>query len=368
MTMWTSEGARPGARGLRRQVVLATAIASLILVIELVIIGGRALPTPTVDRSLGPAQNRAEALIWGMDGKAFFRLATDPTLARTDDAFGGDQEHTAYRASRPVLGWLAWGASGGGHRPAIGWTLLLLDVAAIAGVVAALGALAREVGGGGDRLLLALGAPGILAALLYPGVSEPLAVALALWGTARWLRKDRWAAAAAFAAAALCRETMLLFPFALGLAHLASHRRLRGAGPLLVAPAAYVAWVAVVHARIGAWPSSGGDQLTLPFAGLLGVVGSWGPMEWAALAITVAGGVAAWRWGSTSVRWIVAVNAAFAACMSEVVYAEWWAFGRLTLPIVLLGVAVLPAVPATDAPAAADGADPATERDVAVTA
>jgi hypothetical protein len=347
-------GASPPSADLRRQVVLGAAIVTFLLVIELLVIGGRTLPQPTIDRALGPAQNRAEALIWGMDGKAFFRIATDPTFADTDRAFGGDQEHAAYRSSRPLLGWLAWAASGGGHRPAVGWALLALEVAALAALVAALGTLASTVGGGGDRLLLALGAPGVVAALLYPGVSEPLGVALALWGAARWLRGDAWVAVAAFGAAALCRETMLLIPFALALAHLVGHRRLRGATPLLVPPAVYLAWVMVVRARVGAWPSSGGDQLTAPFAGLVGVVGSWGPMEWASLAITIAATWSAWRWGTAPIRWIVGVHVAFASCMSELVWADWWAFGRLTLPLVLVGVAVLPA---TSAPASPSGVE-----------
>lgn len=316
------------------------AVVALVLGLGLIAVGSRTAPPSTVNTRLGDPRNRAEQLIWGMDGKAFFQIGEDPTLAHAADAYGGSAPHGAYRSTRPLLGWLAWGASGGGQRPALGWALLALGVAATGALVLALDAVGHAIGRHPTYPVAAVALPGVLASVVYPGLCEPLAYALALFGLARWLTGDRLVAVVCFSLAAITRETTLLIPAAVAMDHLVRTRRVRGVLPLVVPPAVYAAWVGLVRLRVGALPT-GGAQFSPPLTGLATSIPGWGPMEWLTAGVTVAAAAFALRTGPSAIRWIVAAHLVLFACLNPIVADDWWAFGRVTLPIGLLALACL---------------------------
>lgn len=83
------------------------------------------------DVSYAPAyrfpSNRLQVLYNTHDGQAFASLAMDPSLARPEVWSGGNADF-AYRAGRPVIGWLAWAMSLG--RPdLVQWILAVISVA-----------------------------------------------------------------------------------------------------------------------------------------------------------------------------------------------------------------------------------------------
>lgn len=325
-------------------------MVTLVLGLGVIAIGSKTMPRSTVNTRLGEPRNRAEQLIWGMDGKAFFQIGEDPTLAHAAEAYGGSASHGAYRSTRPLLGWLAWGASGGGRRPALGWALLALGVAATGALVLAIDAVGHAIGRHPAYPLAAVALPGVLVSVVYPGLSEPLAYALALFALARWLTGDRLVAVACFSLAAITRETTLLIPAALGMEHLVRTRRLRGVLPLAVPPLVYATWVGLVRLRVGALPT-GGAQFSPPFAGLATSIPTWGPMEWLTAVVTVAGAAFALRTGPSAIRWIVAAHLVLFACLNPIVADDWWAFGRVTLPIGLLALACMGSPLAAERPA-----------------
>ena len=143
-----------------------------------------------------PPSGRAEAMLVIGDGQAFAALAQDPSLARpgvfrsTANAAPPGAE-AAYRAQRPVLGWLGWIASTGrgGAVPAV---MLLLTVLASGALVVVAAELARRVGRRVDLAPLVLLAPGAIVVLGGTGV-EVLATALGLAGALAWTSGRRHA-------------------------------------------------------------------------------------------------------------------------------------------------------------------------------
>jgi hypothetical protein len=343
------------------------------LVMAAVVVGARwssmALPVaghPYV-RLYDPPTTRAEAMLVVGDGQAFAALAQDPTLARpgvfrstVNDAPPGAE--AAYRAQRPLLGWLVWLASAGQARlvPA---AMLWATIASAALLALVAAELARRSGRRVDLAPLVLVAPGALVVLGWTGV-ELLATALALAGVLAWQDRRRGLAVALMAAAALGRETMLLVPLALGACEwwAAGHHVRRAAvarvAPLAVPAVAWGSWVWVVHARIGWWPGdAGAARLGLPLGGLAEAIGRWGLLE---LVVAVA------TWGLAAAAclrlgrpwgWIVVAHAAFASLLGSDVLRTWVGFSRVLLPVAVLGVvALLPVEPvAADPPQSGAG-------------
>lgn len=215
----------------------------------------------------------------GYDGQYFYRLALDPlTSTRTD--FGIKLDDPAYRQQRILYPAAAWALSLGraGWAP---WTLLLVNVAGLAG----LGLLGSALAGSlGRNRLWGLAVP------LFPGftmtllrdLSEITAVVLVLGGLVA-LRHDRpVAAAACFAAAVLARETTVLVGVA-GLAWMVwSWLRARDvpAGwrawlPFAAPLAVFVGWQTYLKARWGSFPiTSGKGSATLPLRAAMSQIGS----------------------------------------------------------------------------------------------
>jgi hypothetical protein len=342
----------------RRALVGVTLVA---LVVAGAVVGARylsmSLPVaghPYV-RLYDPPRDRAEAYLVVGDGQAFAALAQDPTLARptvfratANDA--PDSAEAAYRAQRPLLGWLAWAASGGqpGVVPAA-MLALTIGSAALLAVVAA--RLAGDLGRRVEAAPLVLLAPGAMVVLGWTGV-ELLAAGLGLAGAASWLAGRRGLAVALLAAAALSRETLLVVPAALAAADLlgpcALRRSWRRVTPLAVAPLAWAGWVLVVHARLGSWPGdAGAARIGLPFGSVLEAASHWGPVDVVVLAVTVGLGVVGWRRLDRAWRWIIGAHGVLATTLGVEVLQTWVGFSRVLLPVTVLGiVALLPRAPA----------------------
>lgn len=346
---------RSTPRPARRAAVVVSVLAGLWLCLSIATVPA-GLAGERGSHLFSEPRSRAESLILPMDGKFFADLGGDPTMARLVDSNGGQREVAAYRGSRPVQGWANWLVSLGGQRSLLAPAMLAIGVVALALLPLAVDAVARALGREVRLGELVLAAPATLAFLRWPGVCEPLAAALVLWGLARWLGGHRTAAVALFCVAALTRETTLLVPAGLALATMARTRRLGPALPLLAPVAAYAAWIGVVRLRVGALPL-GSDTTGLPFVGLVRSLPAWGVGEVLAAAALVACGVAIWRSGVPVLRWILAVHVAFIACMGQVVWSFWWAFGRVMLPLFLLALIQRPepAPAVTDEPV--DAAD-----------
>lgn len=288
------------------------------------------------------------------DGQAFAALAQDPALRRPEVFFTDDL--AAYRAQRPLLGYAAWALSAGQPR----WVEPALLVMAIvgAGLLAMAAGLLLEDRGHNARLgaLLEL-TPGVVASITGL-VPEPLGFALALLGLWAYWRDRLVAAVVLLALAALTRETMLLVPavLAVGVLRWRSGRSWRsghsghaGLGArrwdrlaaLAAVPAVWAIWVVVVRARFGAWPWSGrSDRFTAPFVGF---VQSLPDMRWpvvtlgcAAVAVALAV-VCARRLRQDPLAPIALAYAVFGTVLSVPMWHRWDGFGRVLIPVYVLG-------------------------------
>jgi hypothetical protein len=223
--------------------------------------------------------------------------------------------------------------------------LLALTVASAALLAIVAARLAADLGRRVDAAPLVLLAPGAVVVLGWTGV-ELLAAALGLAGAATWLAGRRGLAVALLVAAALSRETLLVVPAALAAAELLGPRRSprawRAAAPLAVAPLAWVGWVLVVHARLGAWPGdAGAARIGLPFGSLASAAAHWGPIDGVVLAATVGLGVVAWRRLGRRWRYVLAAHALLATTLGVEVLQTWVGFSRVLLPVTALGIVSL---------------------------
>ena len=275
------------------------------------------------------------AMMNAHDGQAFGSLALDPLLARPDDWADG-RRGMAYRAARPLLGWLVGLTSFGSARLAR-WSLLVWTAAGAGLVTAAASALAAQWGRRPDWVPLLLLLPAMVGQLLVGGLSDGLAAGLALLGVVWWLQHRDRPAIAALCLAALARETALLVPLALLLA--SDRRRARA---LLLPFLTYGAWVALVWLRLQALPTDpGGGRLAAPLTGLVAAVPGWTWVGWvSAASVVLLGAVALSRAPSPAVRWLVALSALLASTMGEAVWRSW-DFTRPLLPVTVVGACLL---------------------------
>ncbi|MEY2434907.1 MAG: hypothetical protein QOC92_4632 [Acidimicrobiaceae bacterium] len=326
--------------------VLAAAAAAAVICVIFI---GAARQAPVAKESFAiPYNNRVlhdglEILLVQSDGQAFATLARDPSLSRPAE-FGSDAE-AAYRWQRPLLSYAAWAGSFGRS----GWVppaLAVLFVAATGVSAAGLGLLLERRG---IRPWAAIGLvllPGTYASLEYFG-PELLGLALVVWGLLKWTDPQRPRGVTAllfFTLAGLARETFLLVPAALALSAL-WNRRFRDAAMLAASSVGWIAWIAIVRLRAGAWPTDAGQgRLTRPFAGLataLRETTQESVLPYLLLgAIVVAAVVLLCR--SDVLCSVVLVHAAFASLMGERVWFDWQFFTRVLLPMYALGfVAIL---------------------------
>lgn len=332
--------------------IVASLAVGFILLLQ--VFGAPPAPWGGVDNpgGFGPPESRAEHLVAKMDGHTFAEIALDPTMVNTPDSYFGDVENAAYRSSRPMQGWLAFVASAGGQRPLLAPALLLLTALTVGAAVLSVAALARATGKRVRYLGAILATPAFVAAVAYPGISEPLAIALACAGITAWLRTQPWLAVVLLSAAGLTRETMLVVPLGLGIAHLLARRTPIGALKLAIPAVVYGVWITLVHARLGAWPSDY-SQADGPMVGFRQAFPNWHTAEWFAAALLVASAVVIARRGTTWMRVIALLHVPILVVANHQVWWVWLGFGRVTmlLPIFALITLGTPLAPASDADA-----------------
>ncbi|WP_426573120.1 hypothetical protein [Aquihabitans sp. McL0605] len=352
------------ARGFSPQAIAAitTLAVGLILLVEVFL--APAAPWGGVDNpgAFHPPRSRAEHLVAKMDGHTFAATAMDPTMAHAPDSYFGDRADAAYRSSRPVQGWVDLVASAGGQRSLLAPAILVLTAVGLGAAVLSVADLGRASGRRIRWLGLVAATPAGIAAVAYPGICEPLAIALACWGIAAWLRDRPWEAVALLTAAALTRETMVVVPLGLGLAHLIERRTPIGAIKLAVPAVAYGAWIVIVHARIGAWPSDyaqTGDLL----AGFQAGFPHWHLAEWAAALLLVGSAAVVAVRGTTWMRAIAVLYVPLLAVANHQVWWVWLGFGRVAVLLPVFALIALGTPIRSSAPAV--GADPVDPSDQA---
>jgi hypothetical protein len=291
----------------------------------------------------------------GLDGQQFYAIARNPwhpkEVARhLDDA--------RYRYQRPLLPVLAWALHPSGGGPGLVIAFVVLNILGLFVGAVALGILSVDLGGrpwlGGLYPLL----PGALWSLL-DSVSDGLAVALSLITIIAFLRGRNRAATWAAVAAALVKETTILVPLALVIAH-----RRRANLWVVVAPiVAVVAWFAVIQLVVPAGQRP--DAMALPFGGIIESFRiNWSVgeeligMASVVSAVIVGVYVLVRRLGPLALRWVIALQLVVVALGSADVVGTDFGATRTTLMLLTAGVAALSAAtgstPEGD-PAAPDG-------------
>lgn len=227
---------------------------------------------------------------FGYDGQRYYRLARNPFTSEVEE-FGIVFDRPAYWQKRIGYPFVVWLASGFGRQAVVPWMLIVVNVAAV-GVIAALAARLARMHDRSPWLGLVPAAWGGYVVAISQNLTEAVVGAF-LVAALLALRRQRWAAATAcLLAAALTRETSLVFSVALLAAsfspvvrRLAAARGPDGAparGPKvpvwvpLVPIVGYVAWRAVINQRwVGA--IEGGTEsdalLAPPFVRLLQYLG-----------------------------------------------------------------------------------------------
>jgi hypothetical protein len=226
----------------------------------------------------------------GYDGQFFYRLALDPfDWARTAFGITMDQSYRYTRIGYPLLAWLV---SLGQHR-FVPVALVAVNLVCVAAMAVLGGILARQ---SGRHALWGLAFAAYFGLVISVGrdTAEPLAEACMLAGLLAYRRARSALAAAAFAAGALTRETILLAPAAIAVTRIiAIIRRRARPGPADVAwvvpAAAYGALqVAARFVLRGEFPllANGSRNLAVPFTALIDL------LEYATLAVFILAGLA----------------------------------------------------------------------------
>lgn len=342
----TDGGLRPGRRGDRFSLVGPVAITAVFYALVILVLLATHEWDPRFFATVGPQWSRHDPTgRRAADGALFYAIAQDPSRA---------PELGAKRASRLLYPLLAH-AVGLGRPDLVAWALVLVSWAALVAGTAVMGHLLR---GSGHTPWCALGygAWGGLGLALLHGTAEPLAFLLAVTGIA-WTERG-WSvrAAAAFLAALLTHEVVLV----VSLPYLLTVGRRRGGMGRWALPATvlaawtawqgFVSWWAqhpVAHFRFVRWAIG----LLIPFQGfrftqLLHVPGT---VLQLLIPAVVSAGYAGWRLWRTPREyrlWALLMTALFTLCLPAQSAALLWHSGRLSTGLV---VATLTAGPAIEA-------------------
>lgn len=282
-----------------------------------------------------------QAILNQGDGQAFAALAQDPLLRRPEVFRAGPAE-AAYRAQRPLLGWVAWALSGGQAGP-VPLVLVLLSIAGFAALGASMAWLLGRRGASVLWALPVLLSPGAMVTLDWTG-PEALGTAAALLGFGLWIDDRRRPAVVALVAAALLRESLLVVPVSIAAHALIVERgRWRSLVPLAAPLVAYVGWVLVVRLRLGALPSDAGQgRLAAPFTGLLKATDGWGAGDYAVALLLLGVGTAALLVGRRDpAGWIAGAYVLASFAFGSEVWRRVEDFGRVLLPALAFGVLVM---------------------------
>lgn len=276
-----------------------------------------------------------EVILVQGDGQVFAALARDPSLSHPE-VFRYGSFDAAYRAQRPLLGYLSWALSGG-ESTRVPMAMALL---AVLGAGLATGTLAAFLTRPWLALLIVPSPAGL--AVLYSLTPELLALGLALAGMLAWRRESRYLAIACFTLAGLGRESMLLFPAVCLAAEVVGRRRPPVA--LTIPFATWLGWAVLAHSRFGVplWPLSAGGDLGGPFVALFRQLDRWKPMDVLtvvlAAAATTAAAVAVRKHRAALLPWVGLGCAALATVLGASIWAQWFNSARLLLPLYAAGL------------------------------
>jgi hypothetical protein len=288
---------------------------------------------------------------FGYDGQFFYLQAKDPLVLHAQTVAGFRGANEAFRLQRvayPALAYLL----AAGHRSAIPWSMLSLNVLVVLLITAGFAVYARERGWSGWWAL----AVGLLAGFLtgtLRDLSDPLAVASTLAGLMLWHSRRRWWAAALLTVAVLAREPMALAVVAVALD--AAVRWWRGRGrpgalgailreawpPVVVPAVAFFGWMAYVDARYGANVAGTSQAYLPPFVGVIDEVGhaldqaSLRDTLWdlAYLALMMAGIAAAIQLTRRRVTAASVAALLFGLSLLVLVFGDPWSYTRLSAPM-----------------------------------
>jgi len=284
--------------------------------------------------------SRIEAVLARGDGQSFAALAQDPLLLRPSVIRAPGKY--AYRAQRPLWGYLAWAGSAG-QAELTGWVLAVLTVLSCAAACAIAGLLLLQRGRSPWWSLVVLIVGFQTLTELTP---ELLAVALLGAGILAWQRDRRVGAVVAFSLAVLTRESMLVAVAALACWDVA-HRPERGRDrprrlALLAVPfLAYSAWIGVLKLRLGDWPFQHSEsRLGLPGVGLVeSFERTSSPLTLVAFVAigatlcTIAAALAR----DDVLTWVVVAFALFTTTLGPAVWLTTSGLDRTLLPLYLFG-------------------------------
>jgi hypothetical protein len=285
-------------------------------------------------------RDQLEAFLVTGDAQAFAALAQDPTLAHPEHV--NPPVEYAYRAQRPVWGYLAWATSLG--QPGLaGWALVALSIAAAGTLASVTALLARRRGCSPWWGLVA-----VLAGTQTLSELTPELLAAALLGAAvLCLRDRRGLAIGLLCVAALTRESMLVGAAAIGVHELVTaagplRDRVRATVPFGLPLVAYLGWAAVLQLRLGAWPwERSNDRLVAPFSGLADAWSTHGPQVLAGFVLAVALCAGTWLLARRDVlTWVATAYLAFAVTFSADVWLRG-GFQRTLVPLFVFGVVAL---------------------------
>ena len=256
---------------------IATAIVAGLLVahggdITALVAFGEASPEITAHAEDVLDRSVATRVDLGHDGRFFFLQSLDPLYLEPEE-HAALLDRPVYRGQRMLYPMLA-GAGGVAPAALVPWTMVLVNLAALAFGTLGTAALARRLGGSewwGLAFVLNLG-------MIFEfdiGGAGIVAFAAAIWGTLALENGRVRAAAAWFVAAVLAREVMLLYVGGVCLLRLVSTRRIPW---LLGGLPALAVGVWAVYLRLRLDEGSGADEVQeigLPFAGMWDAVPDW---------------------------------------------------------------------------------------------
>ena len=205
----------------------------------------------------------------GHDGQYFYLIARDPWAV---NGYADLADDGGYRFRRPLYGWLAGGFGLLPPRVAL-IGLVAWSIIGFAGATAAIADVASLLGA---RSWAAVGVLGNLGLWLSVQLvtADALAIALALVAVSLALRRRIGWVIATLAAAALTKDTYLLFAFGLGGWMFFEGERRSGLAMAVVPAIPLVLWIGWLSSRVGGGLSSKGN-FSLPLVGLVESISEW---------------------------------------------------------------------------------------------
>ena len=198
----------------------------------------------------------------GYDGQFFYMQATDPLLLHDSTVRLMEAGGAGFRMQRGAYPALA-SALALGHRAALPFTLLAINIVILLSVAGGLAVFARRRGWPARWTLAIALTPGLFLPVLRD-LSDPMATAGVLTGLLCWQARHRWRAALCLVVAVLAREAMILAVMAIVFAVARQVWRQRycqprpwlaiaaQAWPVVVLPGvALIAWRLYINLRYG---------------------------------------------------------------------------------------------------------------------